>query len=221
MKFYRKRALTFVACGILSLVSAVNAGEIYNNLPPVTDIGSWDPIALDGPSYNSFSTDSTASYLTDIRLLLTGTLGTPSQFTVSLFSDSSNAPGSLLSTLGTFNDVDQLSTTSSVVDVSGSSYALAANTRYWVELSSTVPSSPSVVAWNFASSTAGVGVSTEYWGYTSGGVVHVSANTDTSSPYQMSVMTSSSVPEPGTFCQVLTALGLGMIAIARRQMTRS
>jgi hypothetical protein len=46
MKSYRKRALTFVACGILSLVRAVNAGEIYNNLPPVTDIGSWDPIAL-------------------------------------------------------------------------------------------------------------------------------------------------------------------------------
>ncbi len=221
MCFSRKLAFATVAGCILSFVSAVNAGEIYNNLPPVTSIGSFDPVFDDGPSYNSFSTGSNAELLTDIKMLLTGTGGTPSQFTVSLLADSSNAPGSLLSTLGTFNDSDKLSLTASVVDVSGGSYALAANTRYWVELSSTAPSPPSTVAWNYASSAAGVGVSSEYWAYTPGGVLTVSANSDVSTPYQMSVTTSSAVPEPGTFCQVLTALGVGVFAIARRRMIRS
>jgi PEP-CTERM motif len=219
MVCYWKLAFATVACCVLTLGSAANAGEIYNNLPPATSTQSSDPVASDGPSYNSFSTGSNASLLTDVKLLLTGTLGTPSHFTVSLLSDSSSTPGSLLSTLKTFSDSTLSTTSSAVYDVSVASIRLAANTRYWIELSSTDPSAPSIVAWDYATDATGVGVSGEYYAYTPQGVLTVTANSDASGPYQMSV-TTAPVPEPATLYQVLSAFGVGVIAIARRRIVR-
>ncbi len=215
MLFFRKLVFLALSIGIFSFENAADAGVIYNNLPPVTSIGGTDPIAVDGPSYNSFSTGSSVAVLTDVKMLLQRSLGTASHFTVTLLSDSSKSPGAFIKTLGNFNDSD-LSLSASVYDISVNSYVLAANTRYWIELNS-VSGATSVVEWNYASSSAGVGVSNEYWAYSPGGVLTVYANADSSTPYQMSVTTSSAVPEPGTLGQVLATLGVGAFFAARRK----
>ena len=221
MNCLRKCVIAMSACGMMLFEAAAEANIIYNNLPNVTTSGGTDPVAVDGPSYDSFSTGSSVSVLTDIKMMLSGLPGTPGgpQFTVSLFSDSSRTPGSLLVTIGTFRD-STLATTASVYDVPVANYILTANTRYWVELS-TAPSSPSsTVAWDYATDATGVGVGGEYWAYYPLGVLTVTANSDTNGPFQMQVTTSdsSTVPEPGTLCQTLSAIGIGIIAIARRRM---
>ena len=75
------------------------------------------------------------------------------------------------------------------------------------------------MAWNYASSAAGVGVSGEYCAYTPEGTLTANANSVTPNPYQMSVTTSptSGVPEPATLVQALTATGIAVIAIAPGQ----
>ena len=106
------------------------------------------------------------------------------------------------------------------INVPVTAYALAAGTRYWVELN-TAPSGPnSTVEWDYATNATGVGVSGEYWAYNPSGVLTVTANSDNSGPFQMEVTTSvsSAVPEPGTLCQTLSALGISIIAITRRRM---
>ena len=217
MGYFWKLVYATLAIGIFAFNSEANAGVIYDNLPPITSNGGLDPVADDGPSYNSFSTGSSDLLLTDVKMLLQRSLGTPSHFTVSLLSDSSNTPGSLLKTLGTFSDSD-LSISATVYDISVDSFALAANTRYWIELN-TVPGAVSTVEWNYASSAAVTGVSNEYWAYTPFGGLTVTANSDAPpGPYQMSVTTSSAVPEPGTLYQALAAIGVGIFVTARRRM---
>ena len=244
MARFRKIVLATVASGLVSLCSAANAGEIYNNLPNISVSGGTDAISADGPAFNSFSTGNTASSLLDIKMMLSGISSTPGDplFTVSLLSDALNRPGTVLMTLGTFHD-STLNAGASIYVISVASYALAADTRYWVELSG--PSSS--VAWDYASNATGAGIQGEFWAYSPGGVIAVSSNTDpTPGPYQMSVTTTqtsdlppvlpdpgggggggggttppSTVPEPGTFCQALSALGIGAIAFARRRMVRS
>lgn len=219
MVFYRTLVFATLIAGICSLEGEAIAGVIYDNLPPASSNGGLDPVADDGPAYNSFSTGSSDLLLTDVKMLLQRSLGTASQFKVSLLSDSSHSPGSLLTTLGTFNDSD-LSLTAAIYDISVNSYALAANTRYWIELSS-VPNSVSTVEWNYASSAAGTGVSSEYWAYTPSETITVAANSDAPpGPYQMSVTTTTNVPEPGTLYQVLTAVGVSVFAASRRRLVR-
>ena len=79
------------------------------------------------------------------------------------------------------------------------------------------------MAWNYASSAAGVGASVEYCGYTPEGILTANANSVSINHYQMSVTTSptSGVPEPATLVQALTATGIAVIAIARRHSVRS
>lgn len=218
MDLHRKLLIATIATGMLSYVATANAGVIYNNLPPVTISGGTDPFAVDGPSFNSFSTGSSVLVLTDVKMMLSGTPGV-AHFTVSLLSDSSNSPGSFLATLGTFSD-GTLAASASVYDVAVAAYALAAGTRYWFELN-TAPSGPtSSVAWDYATNASGIGVSGEYWAYNPSGMLTVTANSNNSGPYQMEVTTtvSSAVPEPGTVYQILSALGIGISAMARRRM---
>ena len=221
MNCLRMYVIAMSACGVMLLGAAAEANDIYNNLPNVTTSGGTDPVAVDGPASDSFSTGSGVSILTDIKMMLSGFSGAPvgAQFTVSLLSDSSSNPGSLLVTLGTFSD-STLATTASVYDISVANYVLAANTRYWVELNIAPASPSSNVAWDYATDAKGVGVSGEYWAYYPLGVLTVTANSDTNGPFQMEVTTSDSspVPEPGTLCQTLSAIGIGIIASARRRM---
>ncbi len=242
MVCFRKLVLAAVASGILSLGSALRAGVIYDNLPPLSTSGGTDAIYVDGPAYNSFSTGDTASQLLDVKLFLSGTLGSRSSFTVSLLSDSSSTPGtpgSLLTTLGTFSDSTLNFVAPSVYDISVANYDLAPDTRYWIELSG----ASSVAAWSYASNVTGAGIGGEYNAYSPGGDLTVSPNTHDTAPYLMRVTTTqtsnlppvivdptpnppdpnppnppSSLPEPGTLCQALTALAIGTVVIARRRI---
>lgn len=241
---FRMVLLATVAIGILSLGSAANGGDVYNNLPLPSWSGGTDPVSVDGPSFNSFSTGNSDSFLLDIKMMLSGISTTPGslQFTVSLLSDASNSPGTFLTSLGTFDD-STLASTASVYDVPvNTTIALTADTRYWVELSG--PSSS--VAWDYAIDARGAGVSGEYSAYSSPGGPIVSQNASGSGPYQMEVTTTQStdlpalppdlppqpeptppvpgtpsVPEHGTLCQVLSAFGIGVVAMMRRRMVRS
>ncbi len=224
--------LVAVAAALFSMGNTVNAGVVFDNLstppaPPSTASPpayvNPDPLSGDGPQFASFSTGGAYSGLTlsDVKLLISGDNTSTNSFTVSLLSDNgSNSPGTSIATLGTFGD-GTLKSTPTVYDISGLSAALAATTRYWIELSG----ASSSVAWGFAQDATGVGVSTEYDAYYNGlsyGVApfKVTSNMDLSvgGPYQMQVTT---VPEPGTFGLALSALGIGMIGIAGRRLTRS
>ena len=244
MVCFRKLVLAAVASGILTLGNATFGGVIYDNLPPdLSSSGGKDPVNIDGPIYNSFSTGNTTSNLLDVTLWLSKTLGTPpGSFTVSLLSDVASNPGSLLETLGTYSD-GTLSTTAGGYDISGGNYALAADTRYWIELSSALGST-SLVAWDYASNVTGRGIAGEYSAYTSVDGISVSGNSHSTPPYLMQVSTTQStglppviedptpidpnppggggtppaVPEPGTLCQALTALAIGCVVMARRRV---
>ena len=229
---FRNFVFVAVATAVLSMGNAVNAGVVFDNLstptaPPSTATPpayvNPDPLSGDGPQFASFSTGGAYSGLTlsEVKLLISGDNTSTNSFAVSLLSDNgSNSPGSSITTLGTFSD-GTLNGTPTVYDISGLSVALAATTRYWIELSGAT----STVAWGFAQDATGVGVSSEYDAYYNGmsyGVApfKVTSNTDLSvgGPYQMQVTT---VPEPGTFGLGLSALGIGMIEMARRRLTRS
>ena len=172
----RNFVLAAVATTVMSLVSPVFAGVVFDNLSvtPSTVSTNPDPLSGDGPQFASFSTGSASSGLTlsDVKLILAGDNTSTNSFTVSLVSDGPLVGGNpgpditnpVLATLGTFSD-STLSSTATVYDIPGLSIVFAANTRYWIELSG----STSTVGWGFASDASGTGVSTEYDAFYNGG----------------------------------------------------
>ncbi|MEI8018771.1 MAG: choice-of-anchor R domain-containing protein [Schlesneria sp.] len=209
---------TSLATMVLSANNTANADILYDNLPPTSSFGGTAPIVAVGAAFNSFSTGTADTALTDVKMILSGDPTNTAQFTVTLLSDSSGQPGSLLTTLGTFDD-STLSGTDSVYDIPVPSYGLVANTRYWIELSG----SASSVAWDYAANGSGVGIIGEYWAYSPSGTIIVSANSTDNWPFQMQVTTTSAsvVPEPGTMSLTLSALGLSIVVLARRRSTLS
>ena len=193
---FARRALVALALALFS-VPLVSADTIlYNNVDHsvyggggnygITN-GSTDQAS--GPLADSFSTGSSAIYLTDVKVSLTyfGTIGDGSTH-VDLFSDSSTAPGTLLTTVGTLADTN-LTNGLVIYDFTLSTpYELAANTRYWIGLRAD-PTNGSVAAWSSSDSAAGTGVGSEYLQY-QGGIY-----TNDNGPWNMEVI-GSAVPEP-------------------------
>lgn len=94
-----------------------------------------------------------------------------------------------------------MSTSLSVISAPFSSIPLAADTRYWIELST----STSSLQWSFAAVNDGIGVANEYNLYAGS----VSAN-EAFTPFQMSI--GSAVPEPSTWALMLAGFaGLGFV----------
>ena len=138
-----KRFLCFMACVSLLAVAA-NAGPVtlYNNIgADYIGNGGEDPIDTTlgiGPIADSFSTGSSSVQLTDLKLLLM-VVGTPNPnavVTITLNSDSATTPGAVLTTIGSISDSSlPVGPPGAVFDFPVSSFSLAANTRYWIELS--------------------------------------------------------------------------------------
>lgn len=208
---FRNVALAAGIIAVLSAGSAVNAGVIYDNLS--VGMSAVDYAAMDGPLYNSFSAGASQSELTDVKMLLGGNPNSSASFTVNLLSDSAKSPGSVLTTLGTVSDGSLTSGAQSVDFTLAVPFILAADTRYWIELSGPTSS----VGWSYGSSNGGTGTGGEYWAYNPSGVLTVSQNSSVNTPYQMQV-TTAAVPEPGTFA--LGAIGIAVLTLARRRLAR-
>jgi hypothetical protein len=196
----------------LSLGSVARAGTIYDNLPPAVPSAGMDPISTFGPLADSFSNGAAAT-LVDLKLLLNVDIPTDGgTVTVSLLSSDESTspptPGSVIATLGTIND-SSLSTSLSVVDISGLSVALAANTRYWIELSQPNGSAN----WSFAGDASGVGTAGEFFFNQNGPFPN------SEGPYQMQInVASGTIPEPSAV--VLGMIGIGGLFILRRRVVR-
>ncbi len=210
--------LAVVATAVVSLGNDVNAGVIYDNTTLASN--GYVEASVDGPLFNSFSTGGTGFLLTDVKLVLASTnVSSGKSFTVSLVANNANKPGTVLNSLATIND-SSLSVAGSTIDVSVSSIALTANTRYWIEVNGAGGSS---VEWSYGVDATGTGVPGEYWAYNPGGTLTVTQNDSTNTPFQMQVTATavSSVPEPGTLSLALSALGIGVLGMARRRLVRA
>jgi hypothetical protein len=205
-----KRHLLLVPAGLLLLAGLANADVVYDNISASTGAVSAGDAGVsttngDGPLGDSFSTDSSASTLTDVKLLMSADTPTDGgSCTVSLLSDSSTSPGALISNLGTVQDstLGTTSPTETLVDIPiTATIPLAANTRYWIEIGGTNTSAN----WSYDVTNVGIGVANEF-NYFEGSV---SAN-NSFTPYQMTI-TTAAVPEPGTVALATVALaGLGL-----------
>jgi len=149
MRFSRRILLILVSIGLVA--SAASAQTVlYNNLSSPIDY--YYPI---GPIYNSFSTGSTGLVLSDVKLNLEFLDGAPTGFSVGLYADSSATPGTLIQSLGSMSD-SAISGNGAVYDFPVSpGVSLAANTRYWIGLTT---SNGSNTGWATTDSTSGTGV---------------------------------------------------------------
>jgi hypothetical protein len=194
-----------LACAVLALApfssTAANATYLYNNIDISFSGGFAHASTSDsGPLGNSFSTGPSGYSLTAVDLLvLADNPSDGGSFTVSLLNDSSIHPGSTIAT-DTFHD-SMLSTSLSTLSAPFSSIALAADTRYWIELSTSTGS----LEWAYTAANDGIGVANEYNFYAGS----VSAN-QSFTPYQMRI--GSAVPEPSAWALMLAGFaGLGFV----------
>jgi hypothetical protein len=206
-KQYVFAALPFV----LPFVPHAQAGILYDNLGAqtyyqdhITDTGAQ----AFGPLYASFSTGAYSTALTDLKLRLGA--DDPADggfFTVSLLSDAGLSPGAVLASLGTVSDSALSSAQTSVIDMPiSTAIHLAADTRYWIELSSDDTSA----TWAYSLDLGGPGVAGEY--YDNAGGVYPNNSSEWPGAYQMSV---TAVPEPMSVALFASGL-VGMGVIRRR-----
>jgi PEP-CTERM motif len=198
---------------VLAFTCAASASTIiYNNLSSSNQgvdyvYPTWGPLA------DSFSTPASGFSLGDVQVLLQGT-PSPGSTTVSLFSDSSTSPGTLLTTIGTLSD-NSLTAALSVFDFPlGTPYALAGNTRYWIVLSGdTVNSTTAEWSWSLDQSALGVaGEDFANYGYSGGWQVYGNIG----GPYQMELGSFTAAPEPGT----LLLLGMALFGLVGSRFRR-
>ncbi|QWF70473.1 VPLPA-CTERM sorting domain-containing protein [Methylomonas paludis] len=201
---------------LLPIAINANADTIYDSLSAVSAGFNLVSNANFGPLADSFSTGANPFSLTDLQLALTSNdASTSGTVTVSLFSDSDASLGSLLATLGTISDTSLSAYTPTTVDFAQSTpIQLAANTRYWIEVSATDDSS---AGWSYTTDTTGTGVATEF----NANSFQVYANAGDpaqnliNDPYQLQISGVTAVPLPGAAWFFATAVG-ALSALRRR-----
>lgn len=242
---YVKCGLAILASALTLRAAAVTFYD--DLAQPVEDFNTISGGPGEGPLYASFSTGSSAATLTSVVLELetkngvlpTGvshTSGAPrtgrhahatasvnprtqatGPITVGLYADNGGNPGTLISTIGTIADSSLTGASAQYTVTPPAPIPLAANTRYWIGLSS----ADTVGAWDTQQGDAGTGVSTEF-NFTDGSTF---PNTD-GSAYIMQVNATTSgtpppppaTPAPASLMLMITALGLGGLYLLRRRI---
>jgi hypothetical protein len=193
----------------------VGATTIYSNL---TD-GNNGSLPVEGNQFwtSEFETGGTATDLSDVIFNLEASTGTGA-LTVEVFTNSGNAPSTLVGTVGTISHASLTTGSFSQVTVTpGTTIALAANTQYWIELIGASISTADAL-WEIGPNDNGTGVAAEYHDRVTAGVVdNVNANNvSTNTIPEMQVDVQSTAPEPATFGLLGLALA-GLAAIRRRR----
>jgi hypothetical protein len=217
---------------LVSLAGGVHAEILYDN---IGFPNQPDPVALDGPQYDSFSTGSTGA-VNSISLLLDNAGFNPSNpanpnpngvISVTLYQDGGDTPniGAGGETLFSVNET-RLSSNPATVGVSNLGLGLNPDTRYWIQLSdNTSPANGATdIEWWNSNSDSGTNVSTEFFANQFG----LSANSIGLSPYNMCVSTTTggagscsfainaiATPEPASYG--LFGLGLVLLGLLRRR----
>jgi hypothetical protein len=207
-------AIILLAC-LFCLAGAANATVIYNNLySPSDGVDSLTvygpPPAYGPPLFNSFSTGVNDFYLLDVQLLLKRDTVAHGSFTVDIYSDNNNKPNlgtPPLFQIGNQSDTVLTSTLSVVEFFLDSPCHLAANTRYWLVLTST---DGSAAEWSWSADQTALGVAGEYFGQD--GDDYIYPNYD-SGPYQMRL---SDIPLPPSLLLFGSGLaGLGLLRLRK------
>jgi hypothetical protein len=198
---FRLAASTVLAAGF---AAAAHADVVYDNMGGVSD---FSEAAFNGPLAQSFNSGN-GGQLNGIDLMLTsssGSLGGGIQIT--LVADNGTSPGATVVSLGTLSNGAVPTSANGTFDFKPlSDVDLAANTTYWVEISSLGANG---IEWAGSSDLSDTGVAGQSLSDPgAGGVFQVS---DVGEAFQMAV----DVPEPGTVALFMSGL-LGIALLRRR-----
>jgi hypothetical protein len=199
-----------IAIAAISLSSAgpAQATVLYDNLVYASE-GS-DPANATGfgPLFNSFSTGSVAFSLSQIDLALSASPLDNGSFTISVL-DGQNFPNAVVLSVGNLSD-NQLSSAVSTFTVNFAPLTLAANSRYWIELSAT-----GSVQWSYDGDASGTGVAGEIFQNQNG----VFDSSD--GPYQMQISDGqvSAVPELPSWTMIVLGF-VGLVFVTRYKARR-
>ena len=187
----------------LTLCMSLQAGTVlFDNTFPFPD--GADVVADNIGLFDSFSTATNSGLLSKTEFLLSGDNTSSGSLSVDLFADTGvPSVGPMIANLGTISDA-QLSIVPAIITLTpASQVSLAANTRYWIGLSSTT----STAMWNWSFNVSGPGVAGEF--------LHNDLGTFPSSQgaYQMEVEVA---PEPAALLLSGVALLTCSIALRRR-----
>ena len=206
----RVAAPTMLAAFLFTTPPAVRAGVVYDNLASSQD-GS-DPLYGYGPLADSFTTGAAVPVvLSSVQALLrNGSTSVVGDFTLSLRADADNAPGAELLSLGSRSSADVSTSSFGAYRFAPvTSFVLAANTTYWIEM---LASTPDAIEWSWSNDLTAPGVA----GQSSFSAALGSSANSVFGPYQMAVEVAL-VPEPGTVALLFTGLALGMTMTTRRR----
>jgi hypothetical protein len=205
------RICILAAAGAALLASASGGVILFDNLAnPI--IGNRS-IGLVN-EYQSFSNGPSADTLTDVKVILQGDNADGHSFSVDLYSSNAGPiPGALLGNVGTAFDSALAFNSPKTFDFPAS-IALAANTRYWIGISTGNGSS---VSWELACeqpcSSVDTGVSGQFIDDT-GSVANTNFDAFSMQVSETAIVTGGA-PEPATY--LLGVTGLLAIGFLRRR----
>jgi hypothetical protein len=210
---------------ILCSVATCRADVLYDNTGQ--GIFGEDPVVLDGPQYNSFTTGASGLLNTVTLLLDSGRVpNRAGAVDVAVYGDGGNFPRNLVANLGDVAD-NQLHTIPRPFTFRVN-LTLDGHTRYWIGLTDVTPNGmgSSSIEWAFAADASGAQVAGE-WNDNAltGPLPNGDGSNGTGTPYMMCASTSSSpsgcaaaaIPEPASLPLLCLGLGLlGLGAVSRR-----
>jgi hypothetical protein len=204
MKNTLKMAALIALISLSAHVAQATTTVIYNSTGAAQFGSEAISSSASGPLADEFLTGNAPSILSQTLILfyVPANASTSGTISVGLYSNA-NGPATLLSTLGTVPNNSTTLDYTYVTDMFDSSYQLAANTEYWIELSS----SDTQWNWVYALNSTGVGVA--------GQDVYHQGDVDNTpgSVFVMELSTTdvtSASPEPGT----LALCGFSFLCLA-------